>query len=202
LIEWVGIAWFWPEQGERHAQKMLQIETRYLNRRLVQHSESIGQTIVQTTADINRRVQQESGFFSWASRQASSHNERQAYLHAALPQFYWEHRAYFMAVPFITQLFFVRLAIILFSLPAFLLCALVGIIDGLSERDLRRWGGGRESSNLYNIARKSVYPAFIAACVFYISIPVTLHPGWIITPFAVLLGLATKVTFGRLKKYF
>ncbi|MBV1889298.1 MAG: TIGR03747 family integrating conjugative element membrane protein, partial [Proteobacteria bacterium] len=115
---------------------------------------------------------------------------------------YQQCRDYLQASTYVTQTFVIRLALILFSLPIFVIAALVGGVDGLVERDLRRWGGGRESSNVFNLARRSIVPAFIAACVVYISLPISLSPVIVILPFAVLLGLAVRITFERLKKYF
>jgi integrating conjugative element membrane protein (TIGR03747 family) len=109
---------------------------------------------------------------------------------------------YLEASTYVTQTFIIRLALILFSLPIFLVAALVGGVDGLVERDLRRWGGGRESSNVFNLARRSVVPSFVAACVVYISLPFSINPIIVILPFACLLGLATRIAFERLKKYF
>ncbi|MGK0442556.1 MAG: hypothetical protein ACJA0N_002368, partial [Pseudohongiellaceae bacterium] len=40
-----------------------------------------------------------------------------------------------------TQTFVVRLALIVFLLPIFIFAGLVGAVDCLVERDLRRWGG-------------------------------------------------------------
>ena len=109
---------------------------------------------------------------------------------------------YLQASTYVTQTFVIRLALILFSLPIFLVAALVGSVDGLVERDLRRWGGGRESSNVFNLARRSVVPSFVAACVVYISLPFSINPVIVILPFAFLLGLAVRIGFERLKKYF
>jgi len=94
------------------------------------------------------------------------------------------------------------LALILFSLPILAIAALVGGVDGLVERDLRRWGGGRESSNVFNLARRSIVPAFVAACVVYISLPFSINPIIVILPFACLLGMAVRIAFERMKKYF
>jgi integrating conjugative element membrane protein (TIGR03747 family) len=109
---------------------------------------------------------------------------------------------YLEASTYVTQTFIIRLALILFSLPIFLVAALVGGVDGLVERDLRRWGGGRESSNVFNLARRSVVPSFVAACVVYISLPFSINPVIVILPFAFLLGIAVRIGFEWLKKYF
>ena len=87
-------------------------------------------------------------------------------------------------------------------MPVFVLAGLIGAVDGLVERDLRRWGGGRESSNVFNLAKRSVVPAFVSACVIYISLPFSIDPVVVLLPFALLLGLAVRISFERLKKYF
>ena len=46
--------------------------------------------------------------------------------------------------------------------PVFVLFTLVALVDGLVRRDLRRWGGGRESSFVYHYAKQSV-PAVCSA---------------------------------------
>ncbi len=45
-----------------------------------------------------------------------------------------------------------------------MLAGIFGAADDLIERDLQRWGG-KESSNLYNIARKPIFSVFITACM-------------------------------------
>ena len=58
----------------------------------------------------------------------------------------------------VTQVFSVRLAILMLATPVFLLFSLVALVDGLVRRDLRRWGGGRESSFVYHYAKKAAIP--------------------------------------------
>ena len=69
----------------------------------------------------------------------------------------------------ITQVFAVRLAILTLATPVFGLFALVALVDGLVRRDLRRWGGGRESSFVYHYAKKASIPLIIIAWVLYLS---------------------------------
>jgi integrating conjugative element membrane protein (TIGR03747 family) len=63
-------------------------------------------------------------------------------------EYYRKAEPYLEAASTVTQTFVIRLALIVFSMPVFLLAGLIGAVDGLVERDLRRWGGGRESSNV------------------------------------------------------
>ena len=38
IIEWLGMIWFWPEQGADHAQAVLASDQAYLNSQLYEHS--------------------------------------------------------------------------------------------------------------------------------------------------------------------
>lgn len=197
IIEWFGIVFFWPDEGANHAKTMLVNEQRFLHQRVVSHTNHAVHTIAQTTQTINQWITDTS---TKASKQFTiiRHNP---YLQSA-NQYYPQVKDYIEAVPYVTQVFFTRLTIILFSLPVFILAGIFGATDGLIERDLRRWGGGRESSNLYNIARKSIFPIFITACMIYLSLPTSIHPSLVIMPFVVIFGFAVRVSFERLKKYF
>ena len=63
----------------------------------------------------------------------------------------------------VTQVFAVRMAVLTLAMPVFLLFGLVGVTDGLVQRDLRRWGGGRESSFVYHHAKRFIMPAVLGA---------------------------------------
>jgi integrating conjugative element membrane protein (TIGR03747 family) len=202
FIEWLGIAFFWSEQGHHHAVAMLLNESRYLNQHILIVSGEFEQLVYQTTQRMVGWISNDSGFeplLQWLALPDQSQTGKLGEWGQSLIVNY---EPYLLAVPVIAQLFCVRLAIVVLSLPAFFLFALVGIVDGLVERDLRRWGGGRESSNLYNLARKTIMPLFVLACMGYLSSPVSVHPAWVIIPFSALASFSLKITFSRLKKYF
>jgi integrating conjugative element membrane protein (TIGR03747 family) len=101
----------------------------------------------------------------------------------------------------ITQVFSVRLAILTLATPVFLLFTLVALVDGFVQRDLRRWGGGRESSFVYHWAKRSALPLLILSWVVYLALPFSLHPTFVILPFATLFALSVVVTASSFKKY-
>lgn len=74
-------------------------------------------------------------------------------------------------------------------------------MDGLVQRDLRRWSGGRESSFVYHHAKKVISPAVILAWVVYLGMPTSMHPNYVILPFAALFALAMAIAAGSFKKY-
>lgn len=199
LIEWVGIAFFWPEQGSQHSAEVLRQDYRYLNQRVTQEASNIVSTIGDMTRKASTWVDENASIKRWLNETT----ERQGSgLRQWVKGVYQQFGPYIDAVPNTTQVFFVRIAILILSMPAFFLFGVLGVVDGFVERDLRRWGGGRESSVIYNIARKSLARLFIATCVIYLSFPVSIEPSWIIIPFAMAFGLSVRVAVEKFKKYF
>ena len=101
----------------------------------------------------------------------------------------------------VTQVFSVRLAILTLAMPVFVLFSLVALVDGFVKRDLRRWGGGRESSFVYHWAKRSAMPLLVLSWVIYLALPFSLHPTFIVLPFATLFALSVAVTSSTFKKY-
>ncbi|THT98400.1 TIGR03747 family integrating conjugative element membrane protein [Lampropedia puyangensis] len=103
---------------------------------------------------------------------------------------------------FVAQDVALRLAIALFALPAFALACLVGIVDGMVKRDLRRWGGGRESSYIYHHAKRYTKWALTAGFALYLSWPFGgINPTYMVLIFTVLVAFTLSVTVATFKKY-
>ena len=77
----------------------------------------------------------------------------------------------------------------------------MALVDSLVRRDLRRWGGGRESFFVYHYAKKAAIPLIIMAWMLYLALPFSLHPFWIILPFALAFAFAVTFTASAFKKY-
>ena len=93
----------------------------------------------------------------------------------------------------VIQVLVARLAVLTLSMPVFLLLSIVALVDGLVQRDLRRWGGGRESSFVYHWAKRSALPLWVFAWVAYLAAPVTVHPSVVVIPLAVLFAASVAV---------
>ena len=86
-------------------------------------------------------------------------------------------------------------------MPVFVMFSLVAFVDGLVKRDLRRWGGGRESSFVYHWAKRSALPLLVLTWVIYLALPFSLHPSIVVLPFATLFAQSVAVTASTFKKY-
>ena len=113
---------------------------------------------------------------------------------------FW-YRSVPLATTQIVQVFSIRLVILILATPVFLLFSLIGLVDGLVQRDLRRWGGGRESSFVYHYVKKAAVPLLVMTWVIYLALPFSLHPTFVVLPFAILFALTIAVTASTFKKY-
>lgn len=204
VVEWIGMTVVWPEQGTGHSKTMLATEYQYLHRSMRERVESYGyqNRVIDYSGEILEWVSNSRLVVGMAKLADGPAGPRAGGASAWFSGLVRQYDDYVYAAINITKLFFIRLTVVVLSLFVFFLFGLVGIADGLTERELRRWGGGRESSTVYNIARRITYPAFLWACVIYISFPTTIHPSLIMVPSGVVFGYSLKVTFEKLKKYF
>lgn len=108
---------------------------------------------------------------------------------------------YLQAFVLTTAIVIIRLAEFMLFLPVFLLLGVVGLIDGLVQRDLRRLGGGRESALIYHSVRQGVAFCFYAGCFLYLVMPFAIKAAYLLLPFAILFSVAVSLTVKTFKKY-
>ncbi len=201
LLEWAGMTWWWPEKGEQHAFEMMQKEISYLGGDSADaHNDKAISTVSGYIHSTINTIFIDSGIIESIGsirRFESDDNKLTRMIKSTLSAYY----EYLMAAVFIIIMFMVRLSILFLSIPAFLLFGAVGMTDGLVQRDLRRWCGGHESSYVYHWAKKLALPTLVITWFVYLTIPNSIHPNFVITPFAVLFGLVLMVMSSRFKKY-
>ena len=207
VIECVGMHLFWPDQGWRHAQGMLdyelnQFSTHFTRSAVVQEPGRTARWLVEGTYEW---VFVKTGLLDWtrdASAQASapSRGAHRDFRHYLAHVYLWTER-YLIAAGFTVLTFIVRLLVLVLTLPLFLLAAFVGLIDGLVRRDIRKFGAGRESGFVYHRAKAALMPLAMLPWVTYLALPVSLHPLVILLPSAAMLGVATNIAASSFKKY-
>ena len=203
IIEWAGMVFWWPEEGIEHSRDMLDKEISYLDtdfRRSVVTSDpaQFAKRFADNTYHILFEVTRFVGFIRWVSPIPALSEQG---LRVTLHNMYHPVATFVIAMMQVTQVFSVRLAILTLAMPIFLLFSLVALVDGLVQRDLRRWGGGRESSFVYHYAKKMALPLVVITWVVYLALPFSLHPTFIVLPFAALFALTVAVTASTFKKY-
>lgn len=202
VVECIGMVYWWPEEGLEHSRTMLRQEIAYLDRDFPVSimSPDPARFAAGFAEGIRELLFERSGLhrLHQSLSRPPSHDESWS---DSLRHLYRNVGPFVIAAVQTIQVFAVRLAVLCLATPVFLLLAIVGLVDGLVQRDLRRWGGGRESSYLYHYAKKSVWPFALTSWICYLALPVSLHPAFIVLPFAILLGLTVALTASRFKKY-
>ena len=203
VVEWVGMVFFWPDEGTDHSRDMLAAELTYLN-------EDFKRSIVTTSPTLFAKDFADTfyyygfektgfvKFIAWMKAPPFAGDNR---IRMSLRKIYMPLSEYLVAAMIVTQVFAVRMAVLTLAMPVFLLFGLVGVTDGLVQRDLRRWGGGRESSFIYHHAKRFILPAVLGTWFVYLSMPVSVHPNYVILPFAALFAMAVAITSSTFKKY-
>jgi len=201
VLEFVGLLWFWPEQGWHHSHAMWLSELGWLsghfkNSLLVQEP---AQATAKVLQHLNEWVVVRSG---WVQSDAQLKLlSREATLQGQFAQAYVVLQDYLLAALFTVFTFVVRLAVLTLATPLFLLAVITGAVDGLMRRDLRKFGADRESSFVYHRAKRTLLPLMVSPWVIYLSLPWSLNPNWVLLPCATLLGCMVAITAATFKKY-
>ncbi len=207
MIEWIGMATdFWDEPGLQHSEKMLIQELIYLNNDFKRSAivEKPAQFAGNFAINFYELTFKKTGIQSavrWLAKPTQATKTRSARLRRRMHAYYVLAEQYILASMLVTKIFAVRLAVLLLAFPAFILLALVGLVDGLVQRDIRRWCGGRESSFVYHWAKKSLYPFLILPWIIYLAMPESIHPNLIVLPFAVCFSISVTIMAATFKKY-
>lgn len=207
VIEWVGIAFFWPEDGAEHSRQVMLTESGYLaegfTRSLLMSSPA--QWLTYHIDAAYQWLFVDSGLMSTLQNayqaQSVSENAVARELNSWSGWLLSELRDYLLATVWVTLTFLIRVTILVLSVPLFVLVLLVAMVEGLGRRDLRRYGAGYESSFVYHHAKRFVKPAFFVPCMLYLSWPSAIYPNIVLLPAAILLGIAVTVTMASFKKY-
>ena len=210
IIEWIGMSFYYPDEGYHHAENMMYKEMEYFSG--VEHTKAYseigvgnlnGGSVDKADAFVKSVMNfflAEDGVLVSLSESIAA-EEDDGDIIRSTKAFLTDVYDYIVSAMFILVMFFIRLAILFLSLPAFILFGVVGISDGLMQRDLRRWCGGNESAFIYHWAKRLAVPVLAVGWILYLAIPTSIHPNYIITPFAVLFGLVLMVMSSKFKKY-
>jgi integrating conjugative element membrane protein (TIGR03747 family) len=183
IIEWLGMSFgWWSLSGSEHAKSILVTEYAWL---YSEYKTSIVKPV--NIADLmmswfDAEVVR-SDAFTWIALSVGANNPVIEYLYAMV---------------FVVQTVLLRLTVILMSFPALMLFACFALIDGFSERDIRTWSVGGETSFVYHHAKSYIAPLMIFPVVLYLSIPASIHPFF----FMLLFVLPPCLMVWILAKYF
>lgn len=206
VTEWIGLYFFWKEEGWHHSQDMLNSELRWLSTSfkqslLIQDPEHMARKIISLAYEWCFEKTGLIGWITLSAEQAKLNSVVGDGLQYYLGIAYMHIENYGLAAVYAVLTFLARVLILILSLPLFLMAAFTGLVDGLVRRDLRRFGAGRESGFIYHRAKMLILPLLVLPWVIYPALPMTINPIIILLPSAAALGLVVSISAGSFKKY-
>ncbi|EMM1630068.1 TIGR03747 family integrating conjugative element membrane protein [Klebsiella pneumoniae] len=187
-LEWLGEAFFWRNTCASHSEQVLLATWQWWRGSagatvwLVEDLAIVSDTLQQGIAALIASLNGQSGLF-WTETVATV-------IRCAL-----------LSAGNVTLTFLLRLAILLQALPLFALAIIIGRIDGLVRRDLRRFGAGHESGFVYHHARRMIESSLAATGLVWLVLPFVLVPEYILVPGVIIIGLVISTTIGTFKKH-
>lgn len=187
-LEWLGDAFFWRNACASHSEQVLQA-TWYWWRGsagapvwLVEDLAIVSGALQQGLTALIASLNGQSGLF-WTKTVTTV-------IRCAL-----------LSAGNVTLTFLLRLTILLRAVPLFALASIIGLIDGLVRRDLRRFGAGHESGFVYHHARRMISSSLIATGLVWLAVPVFLVPEYVLMLGSLIIGVTVSVAIGTFKKY-
>ncbi|EBJ3505316.1 integrating conjugative element membrane protein [Salmonella enterica] len=187
-LEWLGDAFFWRNACASHSEQVLQATLQWWKSSagapvwLVEDLALASDMLQKGSAALVASLNGQSGLF-WTETVTTV-------IRCAL-----------LSAGNVTLTFLLRLAILLQALPLFTLTIVIGLIDGLVRRDLRRFGAGHESGFVYHHARHMIGSSLAATGLVWLAVPNFLQPGGVLVLGAMVTGIGISVVIGTFKKY-
>lgn len=225
LLEWVGMMFFWSDQGLGHSRDMILSEISYLHEDLTNSTvygftpkEAVdlvfnlvfNQPFDAQLLEYERQLFQPRPWEQSPMGATSSGNLNYQDAFSTWGGYFAEWgqyltfilREYLVAAIYISMVSLARIVIIVLSLPLFAVFMVVAIVDGLAQRDLRRFGGARESGTRYHFSKSAILPILLFGWLIYISFPVSINPNFVLLPMAFMFSMSIYLAIMNYKKYF
>ena len=188
IVEWVGLAFFWSAEGAGHSARVLANDAHYLNFELSRSwlglisSGAIGATIADHVYYVLFQFTHIEDVLNVLKSKQIMSDVTNATFNTL-------------------QSFCVRLAITVLALPLFVLAAVWGLCEGQIRRELRKYGADIERGFIYHIAKYTAGGVIIIPIILYLSLPMSVNPGWVFVPFAAVLAINMMVMSATFMKY-
>lgn len=153
-LELAGLYFWWPQEGSRHVFQVMEQEQVELVTALQPHP--LGNEMMRLMENGATHILNASHKTSWLFQKPVT----------------------VLACTLIS--FMLRLTWLIIMLPLFLLCTAIATVEGLVLRDLRRFGGGYESSSLFYWILRLVFPFKRTSALCYLALPTNLSQFWLL----------------------
>jgi len=179
-----------PIYGANHADEILQKNEKQLLEWIRQNS-----PIHHSMAYMKQKQTEISAHFHLPAKQ---HKNPFARLGQKMKTFFSEAMGITWGV---TRIMLGRVMIFLLAIPLFLLCAMLGVVDGLVQRDIRKFQGARESTLFFHQMKSNLSFWFFIPMFAYFAWPWATMPTWFLIPIAFVMSVFIQASLRSFKKY-
>lgn len=99
------------------------------------------------------------------------------------------------------KIFLIKAFLLIAAMPLFALLGMVGLIDGLSHREIRRAELGRESSYLFHMLNKWIAKIIGLGLCLWVCLPMVASPQLFFVPLGCLFAVMFSLSAAKFKKY-
>ena len=109
--------------------------------------------------------------------------------------------SYSLRVRTTTQHVLLRVSVLVSYVPVLLIWASLAAVDGLVQRAIRRYRGGRESATIYHTSKRLLRPFTAWSCLVYLCVPTLVNPLTVYLPLVLVIPPTVYLATSRFKKY-
>ena len=202
LLEGFGMLFAWPDNRGQHAQMIYELDRRDLARTPWADR---WWSIPRMWLDTKRSVQRTTLSNPWIELQGGL-SAVPSILGHKTPRLSWiKERSWLKealsAARHSALSVGIRSLLLLQALPLLILSVLVGTVDGLVRRQVRRFNVQRESGYLHHRAKALFLPLTLLPGFMYLVLPLSLSPSSFVIATVTAIALLATVTIGSFKKY-
>ncbi len=95
----------------------------------------------------------------------------------------------------------IRLYIFILSFPLWFSVLFIMIVDGLAQRDIRKFQAARESTFLFHRLKLLTENLFYSFFLIYMSMPIAIHPEAFLLPMVIVVSVLFMLSIKYYKKY-
>lgn len=202
LLEGFGMLFVWPDTRGQHAQMLYEQDRRDLARTSWPDR---WRSISRTWLDTKRSVQLTALANPWIELQGRLEAVPSILGHKT-PRLPWAKersgvKEALSAARHSALSVGIRSLLLLQALPLLILSGLVGTLDGLVQRQVRRFNVQRESGYLHHRAKALFLPLTLLPGFMYLVLPISLSVGCFAIVSAIVSGLMAAIAVGSFKKH-
>lgn len=186
-VDVVCVVLIW-EDGVRTLERIVMVEKAALG---LDSSTAAGRFVDATMASAHEAVFAMTGLGDWLSMQRSG-------LLSGIVNSLW---VVVETAVLGLQLFALRIAVLILSLPLFIAAAAAAVADGVYAWLIRRTGGARESGFIYHRAKRALPAILVVVWAVYLLPPVPMDPRWVLPPFIGLFAITLRLRVAYFKKH-